>query len=62
MPNVERAAQLSDLHMVVLVAIAHHATADVEDIAGWLGVPVEVAAAVCADLVAIGLITPAKGH
>jgi hypothetical protein len=58
----ERAAKLSDLHMIVLGRIAHLASADVDDIAGWLGVPVEVPAAVCADLEAAGLVTPATGH
>jgi hypothetical protein len=62
MANVDRAAQSSDLHMVVLGAIAHLASADVEDIAGWLGVPVAPAAAVCADLEAAGLVTAASGH
>jgi hypothetical protein len=62
MTNDERAAKLSDLHMIVLGRIAHLASADVDDIAGWLGVPVEVPAAVCADLEAAGLVTPATGH
>src|SRR5262245_64011520 len=43
-------------------ALAHHATADAEDIADWLGVPVAVAEAMCADLEATGLVTPARGH
>jgi hypothetical protein len=37
MTNDERAAKLSDLHMIVLGRIAHLASADVDDIAGWLG-------------------------
>jgi hypothetical protein len=45
--------------MLVLGRIAHRAIADVEDIAGWLGVPVEVAAALCADLEDAGLVMPA---
>jgi DNA-binding IscR family transcriptional regulator len=57
-----RQAILSDLRMIVLGRIAHHATADAEDIAAWLGVPVVVAEAVCADLEAAGLLTPARGH
>jgi len=43
-----RATELSDLHMLVLGRIAHHAAADAQDIAGWLGVPVAVAEALCA--------------
>jgi DNA-binding IscR family transcriptional regulator len=62
MANAERAAELSDLHMIVLGRIAHLASADVEDIARWLGVPEVVAEAVCADLENAGLATPARGH
>jgi hypothetical protein len=40
MANIERAAMLSDLYMIVLGTIAHLASADVEDVARWLGVPV----------------------
>jgi len=36
------ATELSDLHMIVLGRIAHRAMADVDDIAGWLTVPVAV--------------------
>jgi DNA-binding IscR family transcriptional regulator len=57
-----RTAELSDLHMLVLGRIAHHATADGQDIADWLGVPIEVALALCADLEAAGLLTAARGH
>jgi hypothetical protein len=53
---------LSDLHMLVLGRIGHRAIADVEDIARWLGVPVVVAEALCADLRAAGLLTAAHGH
>jgi hypothetical protein len=60
--NDERAARLPDLHMIVLGTIAHLASADVDDIAGWLGVPVAVAAAMCADLEAVGLVMPASRH
>ena len=57
-----RATELSDLHMLVLGRIAHHAAADAKDIAGWLGVPVVLAEAVCADLEAASLLTAARGH
>jgi DNA-binding IscR family transcriptional regulator len=57
-----RETELSDLHMLVLGRIAHHAAADAEDIALWLGVPVAVADALCAELEAAGLVTPARGH
>ena len=53
---------LSDLHILVLGRIAHRTIADVEDIARWLGVPVGVAEALCADLKAAGLLTAARGH
>jgi DNA-binding IscR family transcriptional regulator len=62
MTHGARAAELSDLHMIVLGRIAHAASADVEDIARWLGVPVVVAEAVCADLEGAGLLTAARGH
>ena len=57
-----RGTELSDLPMIVLGRIAHHAIADVEDIARWLGVPVAVAEALCADLKAAGPLTAARGH
>src|SRR5262249_36467135 len=57
-----RGTELSDLHMIVLGRIAHRAIADVDDIAGWLGVPVVVAEALRADLRAAGLLTAARGH
>jgi DNA-binding IscR family transcriptional regulator len=57
-----RATEPSDLHMIVLGRIAHRAIADVEDIARWLGVPITVAEALCADLKAAGLLTAARGH
>jgi hypothetical protein len=56
------ATALSDLHVLVLGRIAHQATADAEDIALWLGVPVVVALALCADLEAAGLLRAARGH
>src|SRR5262245_47855621 len=61
-PTSVRATELSHLHLFVLGRIAHRAIADVEDIARWLGVPVVVAEALCADLEAAGLLTKALGH
>ena len=58
MATGSRATELSDLHMIVLARIAPHEIADVEDIARWLGVPVTVAEALCADLKGCG---PAHG-
>jgi DNA-binding IscR family transcriptional regulator len=52
----------SDLYLIVLGRIAHRAIADAEDIARWLGVPIVVAEALCADLKAAGLLTAARGH
>ena len=48
--------------MIVLGTIVHHTSADAEDIATWLGVPIMVAEALCADLEAAGLLTIARGH
>jgi hypothetical protein len=48
--------------MLVLGTIMHHAIADAEDIATWLGVPVVAVLTVCADLEAVGLVTPSSGH
>ena len=62
MPTGARGTELTDLHMIVLGRIAHRAIADVDDIALWLGVPVVVADALCADLKAAGLLTAARGH
>src|SRR5262249_5279009 len=61
-PTSVRATELSHLHLFVLGRIAHRAIADVEDVARWLGVPVVVAEALCADLEAAGLLTKALGH
>jgi len=58
----ERTVEMGDLHMIVLGRIAHHASAAVDDIAGWLGVPVVLAEALCAELEAAGLLTAARGH
>jgi len=40
--------------MLVLVALAAHGSADAEEVTGWLGLPVALAEAVCADLEAAG--------
>ena len=61
-PTSVRATELSDLHMLVLGRIARHATADAEELVLWLGVPVEVTLALCADLEATGLLMKARGH
>jgi hypothetical protein len=51
-------SDLSDLHLLVLGGIAHlHATS--EEVAGWLGLPVEIVEVVCKELEAHGLIAPA---
>jgi hypothetical protein len=57
-----RAPELSDPHMLILGRIAHHAPGDAQDIADWLGVPVEVALALCADLETAGLLTTARDN
>jgi DNA-binding IscR family transcriptional regulator len=57
-----RAAELSDLHMIVLGTIAHRGSADVEDIAEWHCLATAVVEALCADLEAAGLLTIARGH
>ena len=57
-----RATDWSGLHMIILGRIASHGSADVEDIARWLGVAVVVAEALFADLKAAGLLTAAGGH
>ena len=56
------ARELSELHMILLGSIAHRAIADVDDLASWLGVPVVVAEALCADLEAAGLLTTVREH
>jgi hypothetical protein len=61
-PTSVRATELSDLHMLVLGRIEHRAIADVEDIARWLGLPVAIADAVCADLEAAGLLARVRRH
>ena len=62
MANLERAASLSELHMIVLGRIAHHATADAEEIADCLGVSVAVPEVLCTDLEAAGLLTTVCEH
>ena len=42
--------------MIVLGTIKHHASADAEEVAGWLGLPVPLVQAVCAELEAAGLL------
>ena len=61
MMSGENGTELGDLHMIVLERIAQQTMADVEDIARWLGVPVVVAQALCAELEAAGLLTPTRG-
>ena len=51
---------LSDLHVQVLGRIAHRTIADVEEMARWLGVPVAIADAECADLEAAGLLAKVR--
>jgi hypothetical protein len=52
----------SDLHMIVLGTVMHHAVPDAEDIAQWLCLPVPLVKAVCAELKAAGLLEIARGH
>jgi hypothetical protein len=52
----------SDLHMIVLGTIKHHAMADAEDVARWLRFSVPLVKALCAELEAAGLLTIARGH
>ena len=54
--------ELTDLQLIVLGTIRHHAIADAEDVAGWLGLPVPLVQAVCAELEAAGLLELARGH
>jgi hypothetical protein len=54
-------SDLSELHLLVLGRIAHlHGTS--EDVASWLGLPVEMVEVVCKELEAHGLIAPALWH
>src|SRR5262245_40888244 len=63
-PYVERPArgQLSDLHMLVLGTIMHHTSADAEEVAGWLGLPVILVETLCDELEATGRLTLARGQ
>src|SRR5262245_19908738 len=62
-PYVERPArgQLSDLHMLVLGTLMHHMSADAEEVAGWLGLPVILVETLCDELEATGRLTLARG-
>src|SRR5262249_18185192 len=60
MPSSSPAPQLSDLHMIVLTAIAHQGHADAQDVAAHLGMPVEVVDTLSADLEAAGWLVPAS--
>jgi len=62
MANGTRVTHLGDIQMIVLRRFAHHAIADVDDIARWFGVPITVAEVLRADLKAAGLLTAARGH
>jgi hypothetical protein len=53
--------QLSDLHMLVLVALAVYGRADAEAIAGWLDLPVALVEAFCDELKAAGQLTLVRG-
>lgn len=53
---------LTELHMLVLVALAAHGAADAEEVAGWLGLPVTLVEALCDELEAAGRLTLARGH
>jgi hypothetical protein len=53
--------QLSDLHMLVLVALAVYGSADAEAVAGWLELPVALVEALCDELEAAGRLTIAPG-
>ena len=53
---------LTDLHMLVLVAFAAYESADAEEVAGWLGLPVTLVEATCDELEAAGRLTVARGH
>jgi hypothetical protein len=54
--------QPSDLHMLVLVALAVYGRADAEAIAGWLELPVALVEALGDDLEAAGQLTITRGH
>ena len=52
--------QLSDLHMLVLVALAVYGRADAEAIAGWLDLPVAFVETLCDELDAAGRLMIAR--
>ena len=52
---------LSDLHMLVLVALAVYGSADAEAVAGWLELPVALVETLCDDLEATGQLRLARG-
>jgi hypothetical protein len=54
--------QLSDLHMLVLVALAVYGSADADAVAGWLELPVALVEALDDDLEAAGQPTIARGR
>ena len=53
---------MTNLHLLVLVALAAHGSADAEGVATWLGLPVALVEALCAELEAAGQLTLARGH
>ena len=57
-----RTTEWSDLHMIVLGTIRHHAIADAENVACWLRLPVPLVQVVCAELEAAGLLEVTRGH
>ena len=48
--------------MIVLGTIRHRASADAEDVAGWLRLPVTLVRAVCTELDATDLLEVARGQ
>jgi hypothetical protein len=52
---------LSDLHMLVLVALAVYGSGDADAIAGWLDLPVALVETLCDELEAAGRLTIARG-
>ena len=53
---------MTNLHLLVLVALAAHGSADAEGVASWPGLPVALVEALCAELEAAGQLTLARGH
>jgi hypothetical protein len=52
---------LSDLHMLVLVALAVYGRADADAIAGLLELPLALVEALCDELAAAGRLTITRG-